>query len=412
MDMYSRNQYLKVLRERYLKTKSKKGKGKILDEYCQNTGQNRKYVIQKIQPGVRLEPKPRKKRKEYYDGYVKGALVEVWRIFDYPCGQRLAPLLKTEVERLRKLKELNISGEVVLKLERISPRTIDRKLERQKEVEHQKRKYHRKNHPLLYQKIAVRCNWDRSLIGQEEIDLVEHCGTSSSGEFINTISVVDISTGWWEGRAVMGRGQKRSFEALTTIRERTPFPWIEIHPDNDTAFLNWHLYHYTQREKIRLSRSRPYRKNDNSFVEQKNSTHVRKFFGHLRYDTDKELEILNDLYENELRLYKNFFCPVMKLKEKIREKGRVHRRYDTPKTPYQRLMESNQIPEEKKKELRAIYLSLNPAELKRNIDTKLDQLYQAYQEKKNIFKFDPYKKLKPSMVTILMTQQDKVRLPS
>lgn len=137
-------------------------------------------LSKKIQSRVRLEPKPRKKRKEYYDSYVKEALVEVWKIFDYPCGQRLAPLLKTEVERLRKLKELNISDEVALKLERISPRTIDRKLKHQKEVEYLKRKYHKKNHPLLYQKIAVRCNWDRSLVGQEEIDLVEHCGTSSS----------------------------------------------------------------------------------------------------------------------------------------------------------------------------------------------------------------------------------------
>lgn len=413
MDMHSRNQYLKVLRERYLKTKSKKEKGEILDEYLKNTGQNRKYVIRKIQAKVslKLKPKPRKKRKEIYDGYVKAALAEVWEIFDYPCGQRLHPMLKTEVERLRQFSELSCSDEVAAKLKRISPKTIDRKLKHQKEVEHLKRKYHKKNHPLLYQKIPTRCTWDSPSVGQEEIDLVEHCGNSSAGEFVNTISVTDVASSWWEGQAIMGRGQQRSFEALTKIRKRTPFPWTEIHPDNDTAFINWHLYRYTRQEKIRFSRSRPYRKNDNSFVEQKNSSHIRRFFGHPRYDTEKESQILNDLYQNDLRLYKNFFCPVMKLKEKIRDKGKVHRKYDTPKTPYQRLIESDQIPEEKKKELRAIYLSLNPAELKRSIETKLDQLYEAYQEKKNVFKIDPYKKLEPSMVTILMTQQDKIRLP-
>jgi len=331
MDMNARNQYLKVLQERYFQAQSRKEKSLILDEYCRNTHQNRKYLIRRINSPIPSIPKKRH-REETYDGYVKAALAEVWEIFDYPCGQRLAPLLKTEVDRLRKFGELLIPDEVAEKLKRISPKTIDRKLEHQKEVLHQKRRYHQKNNPLIYQKIPIRTNWDNtSLIGQEEIDLVEHCGSSASGEYINSISVVDVATGWWEGEAIMGKGQERTFKALTRIRERTPFNWVEIHPDNDVAFINAQLLRYAQGEGIRFSRSRPYKKNDNSFVEQKNSTHIRGILGHLRYDTSEELEIINDLYENELRLYKNFFQPVMKLKEKVREGGKVHRKYEVPK---------------------------------------------------------------------------------
>ena len=384
MDMHSRNEYLKELQERYFMTRSKKERSSMLDEYCTNTHQNRKYVISKINSSFSSNPKKRRKRKQVYDGYVRAALAKVWEIFDYPCGQRLAPLLKTEVPRLRQLEEIFISNEVSEKLKRVSPKTIDRALKHQKEVLHLKRKYQRKRNPLIYQRIPVRVgDWDRSLPGQVQIDLVEHCGRSASGLFINTVSSCDIATGWWEGEGVLGSGQERTFKALTRIRERTPFRWLHIHPDNDTAFINWHLLRYAEKEKIGFSRSRPYRKNDNNFVEQKNSTHIRSVLGHLRYDTEKELELINSLYRENLRLYKNFFQPVMKLKEKIRDKGKVHRRYDTPKTPYQRLIESSRVPETAKSKLKTLYLSFNPAELKRSIDVEVNKLYKAYEEKNN-----------------------------
>ena len=384
MNMDARRQYLKVLQERYFMAKSRKDKSSILDEYSRNTHQNRKYAIRRIR-SFSSAPKERRKRKQTYDGYVKAALAKLWEIFDYPCGQRLTPLLKTEVNRLRQLEEIFVSNEVAEKLAKIAPATIDRKLKHQREVVHERRKYHRKNNPLIYQKIPVRAgDWDRSLVGQVQIDLVEHCGRSASELFINSVSVVDIATGWWEGEAVMGKGQDGAFKGLTMIRERTPFDWLEIHPDNDTPFINWHLLRYAEKEGIIFSRSRPYKKNDNSFVEQKNSTHIRGVLGHLRYDTEGELEIINDLYRNELRLYKNFFQPVMKLKEKIRDKGKVHRKYDVPRTPYQRLIESEQISEETKKKLKELYQSLNPAELKRKIDEKVHKLFEAYERKKGI----------------------------
>jgi hypothetical protein len=409
MDMYSRNQYLEVLREEYLKV-SKKQRSKLLDEAEQRTKLCRKHLIVKLRPTVSFKPKNRKKRKEYYDSYVKEILVELWKVFDRPCGQRLKPLLKTEVDRLRELGEIFCSDEVVEKLKQVSSKTIDRKLKHQKEVEYLKRRYQKKVHPLLYQKILVKLSdeWDRSQLGNIQTDLIEHCGQSAKGEYINTVSNTDISTGWWEGEAIMGRGQISTLEGLDRVRKRFPFAWKEIHSDNGTEFINAHLFRYTEKEGLGFSRSRPNKKNDNCFVEQKNWTHVKKYVGYLRYDTLKELEILNDLYQNELRLYKNFFQPVIKLISKERIGGKIHRKYDLAKTPYQRVMESKEVSEEKKQELKEIYNSLNPAELKRTIDKRLDLLYETYKKKNKVLKVEPTKKLKPISVTFLMTQPESI----
>lgn len=412
MDMFSRNQYLKVLQLRY-RDAGRKEKTRILDQYCQNTGQNRKHVISKINSKTLLKKTGKRGKEQIYDGYVISALVKVWQIFDYPCGQRLEPLLRTEIEKLRNLNELKISDQVAEKLKKISARTIDRRLNHEKEVLHLKKKYLKKKRPALYQLIPVRgsADFDRSLLGQVQIDLVEHCGQSAFGEYICSLSVVDVASGWWEGGAVMGRGQRRTFRALERARKQMPIPWREIHPDSDTAFINWHLYRYSQQENIVFSRSRPYQKNDNCFVEQKNSTHIRDLLGHLRYDTEYELVIINELY-GTLRLYKNFFQPVIKLKEKIREKGRIHRKYDKAKTPYQRIIESDWISGERRKELTNIYLSLNPAELKRYIDGLTTKLYHEYQTKKDSQRVEINKKLHPATVRFNMTDKFKVRLGS
>ncbi len=235
----------------------------------------------------------------------------------------------------------------------------------------------------MYQKIPVKLSdeWDRSQLGNIQTDLVEHCGQSARGEYINTVSNTDIATGWWEGEAIMSRGQIPTCEGLDRARKRFPFAWQEVHSDNGAEYINAHLFNYTQKEGLGFSRSRPNKKNDNCFVEQKNWTHVKKYVGYLRYDTLKEQEVLNDLYHHELRLYKNFFQPVIKLVAKERIGGKIYRRYDTPKTPYQRVMESKEVSEKTKQELKKIYQSLNPAQLKRVIDKKLNLLYQAYQKK-------------------------------
>lgn len=412
MDMRSRNQYLKELRKDYLKTKSKQEKGRLLNEAEKRTGLERKYLIKKLRPKSNLDKRTedRKKRKLYYDNYVKLALIKCWEIFDQPCGQRLESSLRDEIDRLRRLKEVRCSDKVAFKLKKISARTIDEKLKPHKEKTRNRRKYHQKNNPLLYQKIPVKMfdGFNRKELGNIQNDLVEHCGQSARGEYVCTLSNTDISNGWWEGEAVMGRGQENTLQGLKGARARFPFPWQEIHSDNGKEFINGHLYQYTQKEKLGFSRSRPYKKNDNCFVEQKNFTHVKRHVGWLRYDTKKEQHILNDLYRNELHHYKNFFQPIMKLKEKVRIGSKIHRKYEKAKTPYQRVMESKEVSEKTKKKLKAIYLSLNPAQLKRTIDAKVDLLVKVYQEKNNSQKVKIDKKLKPAMVSYFIAQPDAV----
>ena len=208
----------------------------------------------------------------------------------------------------------------------------------------------------------------------------------------------------------MGKSQEYTFQALKEERGRSPFQWKGLDSDNGSEFINDVLYKYCRREGLEFTRSRANRKNDNAYIEEKNWTHVRKVFGYLRYDTCEELAIMNGLYHHELRLYKNFFQPVMKLQSKERIGGRVKRKYDVPRTAYQRLLESGQISEEAKEELQGIYCSLNPAELKRQIDAKLEKLYSFYEEKRKTQQADPYRKLVPHIVRNYMIQQSPVGL--
>lgn len=410
--MKARTQYLSTLLERYLKA-GKREKGLLLDEYCRNTGQNRKYVIRKIAGMAFGTSRPKRRRRGVYGREVRMAVEKLWQIFDYPCGQRLAPIIRTEVDRLRRMKELEVTGTTAAKLKRISPATIDRLLRSKKAVWKVRRRYGHRSAGLIAKRVPLRMtDWDTSRVGYLEMDLVLHCGAATEGEFLHSLSTLEISSAWWEGEVVMGRGQARIFKAFKEIRDRSPFTWLGFDTDNDSAFLNVHLWRYSQEEKLEFTRSRPYRKNDNAYIEQKNFTHVRKPLGYLRYDTEEELTLIQSLYRQELRLYKNFFQPVMKLARKERVAGRIRRVYALPQTPYQRLMESGQISPQAARELRRIYDSLNPADLKRRIDRKLEEIFRVYQKKKKgLLKINPYKKLQPSMVTFSMIQHQELRLP-
>ena len=405
MDMHSRKQYLEEVQKEYLKSQ-KLEKKKLLDEAESRTGMNRKYLIRRLSPKTQWKASTRKRRRsQEYTSDLIAPLVELWDIFDEPCGQRLKPLINDELERLRQYDEIWISDEQANKLKTMSAKTIDRLLEHEKSVRIIETKYQTKTRtPLLYQKIPTKLSdqWDRSLLGQIQIDAVEHCGQSAKGDYCNTISTTDIASHWWEGQAIMGKGQTRTLEAIKTIRKRFPMSWVEIHPDNGTSFINYFIYDYAQKEGLEFSRSRAYHKNDNCFVEQKNSRCVRRTVGHVRYDTLKEMNILNDLYQNELRLYKNFFQPVMRLDMKERDKGHVYRRYQPAKTPYQYLMESTATPSEVKKDLKKQYDGLNPAELKRRITMKLELLEKVY--KGNQY-HDP-------KVTFLLDSTPAFRLPT
>ena len=411
MDMSSRTQYLMVLLKSYPKA-SREAKGQILDEYCRNTGQNRKYAIRKIN-ALLFKPRPTpKKRSRRYGAEVHCILLRLWKLFDYPCGQRLTTLLRTEVDSLVRRGHLRISRSTTMKLKTISSATIDRLLKADKKKWRYDRSRYPRKTPLLYKAIPLKLtDWDTSQVGFIEMDLVFHCGASTEGEHLYTLSTTEISSGWWEGEAVMGRGQRGVFEALQVIRHRSPFSWLGIDSDNDSVFINGHLLRYCQEQGLEFSRSRPSRKNDNAYIEQKNYTHVRRPLGYLRYDTLEELRIIKDLYQNELRLFKNFFQPVMKLKSKQRLDGKLRRTYEPAKTPYQRLMESDQLSESQKESLRTVYQRLDPVQIKKALDDKLDHLYATYRnKKKRTIMVNPYKKQVPP-VTLYMIQQEPTGLP-
>ena len=365
--MNARSQYLETLRKEYAGA-GEGGRSRLLDEAEKRTGLNRKYLIRVLNHERPKREHKRRKRRAQYGAALVTALVEIWDIFEQPCGQRLAAVLGTEVDRLRRLGEVHCSDAVAEQLKEISASTIDRLLAREKRVRGLRRNRNPNMQRLIYQKVPVKVasDWDTSEIGNVQVDFVAHCGRSTGGDYIHTISAVDIATNWWEGQAIAVRSQQASKEGLNEIRSRFPFCIRELHPDNDSALVNDLLWDWAQQQKIRLSRSRPYKKNDNAWVEQKNWTHVRKIVGYRRFDTTSELRLLNEIYA-VLRLYKNFCLPTIRLASKVRVEGKIKRKYDQPLTPYQRLMESGQIDRKTKRLLQTIDQGLNPAALCRRL---------------------------------------------
>ena len=216
-----------------------------------------------------------------------------------------------------------------------------------------------------------------------EVDLVAHDGGNSSGEYCHTLDVTDVCTGWTETRAVKNKAQVWVFEALQEIQARLPFKLLGIDSDNGSEFINNHLIAYCSTQAIKFTRGRPYRKNDNCYVEEKNYSVVRKTVGYARYDTAQELALLNELY-SLLRLYTNCFLPVMKLASKQRLGSKVKKTYDAPLTPYNKLMQSAEVPEKAKRQLRKEYLTLNPAELDRKIAALQVKLAKLAIEKQRV----------------------------
>jgi hypothetical protein len=376
--MHSRKQYLEDLRKDYEQA-GQIQRGRLLDEAQKRTGMNRKYLIRVLRRRPRPRPvrRGRRGRPRAYGAAVLTALVAIWEMFEYPCGQRLAPILRRQVAPLRRLGELRCTEEVGSKLEAISARVIDRLLAREKLVRHLKRERNPSVHPLLYQRIPVKVasEWDTHEVGNLQVDYVAHCGRSTGGEYVHTLSVVDIASGWWEGQAIAGRSQRATQEGLDQVRSRCPFRILEIHPDNDSGLINDLMWRYCKQARIRMSRSRPYKKNDNAWIEEKNWTHVRKMVGYRRYDTMRQMALLNQIYE-VARPYQNFFQPMIKLASKTRVRGKIHRVYDQPRTPYERLLESGQISRKAARGLRATYQSLNPAELHRQLQRLRRELFE------------------------------------
>jgi hypothetical protein len=374
-----------IVAPRYRKAR-KKEKGPILDEFTKLTGYDRRYASYVLRThGKKIwintetvlvsDVRKRKTREKerIYDGAVFIPLKKAWEMMDYICGKRLAPILKELIPRLIRFGEIKPTQEVKDKLMKISPATIDRILAPERKKYKIKGRANTKPGTLLKSQIPIRTfsQWDDKRPGFVEIDLVGHDGGDGSGEFLQTLDVTDVATGWIETQAVKNKAQRWVFEALKDIRGRLPFPLLGIDSDNGGEFINDQLFRYCQAEKITFTRTRSYRKNDNCFVEQKNYSVVRRAVGYGRHDTPEEQEIINDLYK-ELRLFTNFFQPSMKLIGKTREGSKVVKKYDNPLTPYRRVLASIDISDSDKAKLKALYRNLNPAALKRRI-TKLQQ---------------------------------------
>lgn len=379
MTVMTKKELISTVKNRYLNA-DKEGRGKILDEFCQNTEYNRKYATRILQAGYdnnRVKSRGRKSRKKIYDSAVISPVIKIWELLEYPCGQRLKPMLMPMADCLVRCNELKISDDIKGRLKIISAKTLDRRLKRERTIRRLNRNRGTTRHgSLLKSSIPIRItNWDTNEVGFMEMDTVAHNGGDPSGEFIYSLDMTEIYSGWSEQYAVMGKGEVGVAKAIDEIKHDLPYDLLGLDGDSGGEFINWHLVRYCDRNKLFFTRSRPDRKNDNAYVEQKNNTHIRQRLGYGRYDTKKQLDAINNLYRNELRLFDNFFRPVMKIisKEKINNSV-CRKKYDVAKTPCQRLLESGQINPKQKQKLTEIYRSLNPVKLKNIIDQKIKKI--------------------------------------
>jgi hypothetical protein len=395
LTMKQRQAVTAVTVQRY-RNGSKKVKRQILDEFCETTGYSRGYarfVLRNHGRQVWLHGKKvvvgdaRKRQQRlkprYYDEPVVAALSKLWQLLNYLCGKRLVAIMPELIAKLEQFGELRLTPLTKEKLLRISAASIDRLLQPERRKQQLRRRSHTKPGTLLKHQIPIRtfAEWDEAQPGFAEIDLVAHDGGLALGDFCQTLDLTDIYTGWTETEAVPNKAQVWVFEAIQTIRRRLPFPLLGLDSDNGSEFVNRELLGYCQKERITFTRARPYRKNDNCYVEQKNYSVVRQTVGYQRFDTAAELMVLKQLYAT-LRLYTNFFQPTMKLQSKERFGSRVKKSYHAPQTPYQRVLACAEVAVADKKKLQRQYQSLNPAALKRQLDKYRKELFRLAAKKR------------------------------
>jgi len=376
LDMKSRKAVLQSMAKGY-KGLRKRDKGSRIGEVMGLLGYRRSYaawVLRRYAEEATERPlgvvRPfKRRRKVFYGAPVREVLKRLWVLEDYICGKRLAPIIPALIAKLVQCGELKTPPGVLRKLSRMSPATMDRILAPEKATNGMKSRARTKPGSLLKSQIPIRtfADWDEHRPGFIEIDLVGHDGGNASGDFAQTLDVTDVASGWTETQAVPNKAQIHVLNALKEIHSRLPFPLYGVDSDNGSEFINEHLTRYCREEHLTFTRSRPYRKNDTCFVEQKNWSVVRRTVGYNRYDTPEALTLLNTLYRS-LRLYTNFFQPCMKLIDKVRDGAHVTRHHDKAKTPMTRLLESPDVEERFKRRLRRLYDQLNPVTLKRKID--------------------------------------------
>jgi hypothetical protein len=375
MSQRSKRELLEEIRPRYLRAK-KAEKKTMLDEFVAATVTSRKYATRILKHG-----RPRQSGKKHgfhkvYQGEVVVALEQIWEVCGRICSKRLHPFLPEMVKVLERCGELQLAAETKRLLLKMSSATIDRCLGPAR-FAHPHGLSTTKPGSLLKKAIPVRTYtpWDEDQPGFLEIDLVAHCGGSVEGQYLNTLTCVDLSTGWIECLAVYQRTQQAVFEAIQAMRTYLPFLLLGLDSDNGGEYINDLLYRYCLTEKITFTRSRPYHKNDQAHVEQKNWSVVRRLIGYDRFETKAEYLLLQSIYA-DLRLYANFFQPVLKLVSKEHVDKKLIKRYDTAATPFQRVLAAKDIPFETKARLTNLYVQLNPVQLRTSIDVKVANLWK------------------------------------
>jgi hypothetical protein len=372
MTVNERRKCLKRMQGRYLAA-SREERSRLLDELAELTGLHRKSVVRLLKgPSLARQPR-RRQRGRVYGVAVDDALRVIWESLDYICAERLTPALVATAEQLARHGELGVDDELLGQLGRISVASVQRRLTRlgQDALRLPRRGPERAN--TVARAIPMRrIPWDTAEPGHFEIDLVHHSGPRSDGEFVHTFQMIDVATGWSERVAILGRGQRAMEAGTRQIMARLPFPIKELHPDNGPEFLNNHLVRIWGEAitGLTLTRSRPYQKNDNRFVEQKNDTLVRAYLGQARLDTAEECTALNALYD-QMWVYYNLCQPVLHLAEKTHDGVRTRRRWDDAQTPFVRLLATNTLDPAGRERL---YAETNPRALRRTIQAGLHAL--------------------------------------
>lgn len=366
---------LRIFSQQYRKA-SKKQKGLILTEVVSLTDYHRKHARKLL-----INPPSKRKFKRFKPSryqIVLPQLKKLWAVSNFACGKILIPALPNLLKQLLKFHEMKVTGDERRLLLKVSAATVDRLLKADRRRLEIRGRSGTKPGPLLKHQIPVRIftPWDEETPGFVEIDYVAHCGETLADTYISSLDAIDIATCWTEKEACLGRSERATVLAFEALESRFPFKILGIDSDNDALFINWHFLRMTKRRKITFTRSRAYRKNDQAHVEQKNWSTVRKIIGYQRLETEKQLTILNRIYQL-LSDYLNFFIPTLKLVRKEHIGSRVKRIYDKPKTPYQRVLEHPGIDVQTKLTLKEKYITLNPAALLREINRLTNKLLKG-----------------------------------
>jgi len=385
MSNESKNDYLEKIKPRYQKA-TKLEKVTILDEFCSVCGYNRKYAIRKLNakdpPKNKYEYRKRGPKRTYNHPDIIKVIKYLWIATNLPCSKRLQAIIPIWLPHY----PYYLPDDIETALLNISPSTIDRLMQSWRTRYTKRGLSTTKPGTILKKHIPVKTKqWDETKPGFLEADTVAHCGDTVAGMFVYTINCVDIATGWNQQRAAWGKGERGVLQAIQSIEKSLPFELLGFDCDNGSEFLNWHLLRYLsdRKQPIQFTRSRAYHKNDNAHIEGKNWTHIRQYLGYQRFENIELVDLLNNLYTSEWNLYFNFFIPSVKLIDKVRVGSKIIRKYDTPKTPFQRTLESEHVSQIVKIRLKSMFKNLDPFKLQKLMSTKIKNILNIVNKIKN-----------------------------